>query len=320
MADDVTDVDAQETSPDPEALTEEELAVAEELGKGLDKIIDEENTAVDDPADEAAEGEDEEGSKDTDEPTEPELTGRQINAAKSYRIDEDAIKALGESAPSILDRLADANSDIGRRYSKLGRAEKSDPSKGSDEPGEFEPIKEFDPAEDEYLATAINPLVGIVNKLGERLGQVGTRADAAFARSEEEQMRRAEGQADGYFESVREDFPQFGDGPTGELGEHTPEHRARQELIEEAAALRKGYELVHDRKMSVRESLDRALNGIGMDAKVKAERARLRKGVNSRSRQITSRPTNRKGGDRLTPDQKAERSLGIKMKKLGLTD
>lgn len=207
---------------------------------------------------------------------------REVNAARKFGLDEEdlaVLTALGDRGRQLVERLVKADSDLGRRYSRIGRAERvlgrssspaSDGARGDDDwAGMARQLRQ--------LREQVAELVQDVQHT--RAGHQSEAAERCFAGLDPEV------------------YSEFGRGRSEDLEADSPELRKRQELLTKAAEIRRGYELVHGKPMDGDESLRQALSIVAADAQSQSEQRRLAHQLRRRSRQRISRPTQRRGGE-----------------------
>ena len=215
---------------------------------------------------------------------------RELEAARKFGLDDQdvaALVALGDSGRQLVGRLVKVDSDLGRRYSRIGRAERAQ-GRDSSPAGDGAAVvgRPADRGDDEWAGMAQQlqrlreQVAELVQDLQQnRTGQQSEAAERFFAALDPEV------------------YTEFGSGKSEELSADSPELRRRQELLTKAAEIRRGYELVHGEPLDTDESLRQALPIVAAEAQSQSEQRRLSRQLQRRSRQRISRPTQRRGGE-----------------------
>jgi len=254
------------------------------------------------------------------------LTARHREAARHFGLSEDDVEALGERAPAVLERLARIRSDIGRRYSQIGRAEQKARARGRDDgappaadagPGSL--AEPFDVEAHGPAAPALNRLVGTVNALARGLRSVRDGVDELRQRQQGEARRRQDAAADAFFAELRRDYPEFDLGPAEPAGDASPAARARRELLEKAAEIREGRRLACGEEMDFEQSLREALAVVRPEAIRSAERRRISESLRHRGRSLISRPAQRRADRPYDSDEdRAAQEIASRARQLGV--
>lgn len=268
-----------------------------------------------------------------EEPGDSSFTARQVGAARRFGFAEEdlvVIEALGPAGKALLERLVKADSDIGRRYSRLGRAEQDHAGEqpGREEsqtnaamsvtggPADGEPAvmpagddeqgdgaaesAQGSGAEPSALAEELTQLRGQVAELAQAAQQAVAERDAASEAERTSAERFVTSGVERFFAQLDAvTYGQFGRGPSEALSPDSAERRSRQELLAKADEIRRGHEGVHASPMDVEESLRQALAIVDPDAPARRQREQLARQVRLRSAQILARPSQRRGADAL---------------------
>lgn len=248
------------------------------------------------------------------EPAAAGLTERQLHAAEKFGFSPEDLAALGDRAAAFAERLVKLDSELGRRYGKLGQLAKqlkarqggqADPADEADAPGAFDPAGATDTPEPHRPAetTANNGLADRVEALQQQLAEL-----AASQRQAQRQQNRQT--AERFFAALdAELYPQFGEGLTDDLPDDSDALQQRRRLLAKAGEIRGGYELVHGQKMDPSEALKQALAVVAPEGPVAAERKRIAESVRlARGRQV-ARPSGHRRGELADPAQRTAEVL-----------
>jgi len=277
-------------------IPESDATPAQEAASETEKVKPEDEKAKADEADskvaESAKAEE----TDEDKPGTPTLTASQRETAKQLGYTADELAGMTEADAKALDlagqRLRTKMSEIGDRLaeSEAEAAPKGEGGKtgASDAPPEIE-FTDADLAEDANILGKLNQLVAQNKQLASELAEVKT------DRQDEREVQ-IERNVDSFFQELGEEFEQFGKGPLADLEEDSAECKARVEVMNKAAALRKGYAAVGE-SMTLNQSLKEALAIVAHDQIRASERKKLTKELDKRSQQRISQP----GGQQRAP-------------------
>ena len=293
MAEEQTETTVAEGDSTDQATFDDKLAaagfdVADDEGRAADGDDGGDSSDVEDDGRESADAQ-----TTDDEATEPTFTTKELNAAQRAGFDEDFLTALGDRARPLVENLVKSQSDIGRRYAKIGQAERN-ARKREEETGKESADEErkplFDPAEyegDEY-ATAFNTMDGRVHQLEGQLAQ--------FSQDKQEQDdMRAMKDADAWLGQLEgKGFEELGDGPTMSLDPDSPEYEARAKLYGKADQLQVGFRAAEGEDMAQEEALAQAFAILYPGAQTEAKRDKKQEAIDRRKKQKTARPTGRK--------------------------
>jgi len=258
------------------------------------------------------------------------FTPRQVGAARKFGLAADnlaALAELGDKGRSLLDRLVKADSELGRRYSRLGRAEQAAPGAASQKAGADDP--EASCVSTGSASRHPRPTAGASSLPGpcpsdeppvpqgeaaeqaaemERLrGQVSQLTRAA----EESQAAREQAEAERFFARLDpEVYDGFGRGPSQALPEGSPSRQRRQELLGKAAEIRRGRQALRSEELGVEESLAQALAILAPGAAARAQRRELARQVRLRQAGFLARPAQQRGPGALeSPADRTARVL-----------
>jgi len=350
---------AGESTLDADGLTAAERRAADRIAHRYDQLVSGSDGQDDSSADDGDQGaaaggadSDETGAVGDDEASErshdstveagpgPQLSARQRDAARHFGLDDDDVAALGPRSIEVLDRLAKVRSDIGRRYSQIGRAEhNARVARGADgeeaglpddggavetgaaaDPGGPTPLEaRFDPDVDGPAADRLNRLVETVNGLVRTLGPVSQGVAELRQRQQRDNQRKAEAMAEAFFREASADHPHLGRGATSLLDADSPEARIRGALLEKASEIREGRRIAGGEDMDLHQSLREALAIVSPDSIRSAERRRISQGLRHRSRSIISRPTQRHTGRAFASDEdRAADEIATRARQLGV--
>jgi len=294
-----------------EASAEADEGAEQKAGDAIQAKLDEINSALkkeeggDAGADAGADAKGDDADKATEPPgDETQLTARQQNAARRYGLGDEDLAALGDKAGAVLDKLAAAHSDIGRRYSEIGRAQRQAPPEKKPEGKD----QGADPGE-----ALFDPDVW---------GDEGSKANKAFAALRQEfaslrefvdeyRTEQRGREADEFFAGLPKGmYPELGLGRISDVGEDSPEAEARAEIIEQAVLQQAGHEAVRGKALPFKDALKEALAVKYPDAPAKAARQAAADAKKRRSEQSTARPGSPRGTERkLTPEEKAAKAI-----------
>ena len=298
----------RQTGPVVEDVSDERLAVsvAEEPG---DAGSDRDDSQPEDGNDTVFEDGDAAGQAGTDADDAPEDSGatsgvggepaytdRELNAAKRFGFDPENLDALGEQGKQLAERLAKIDSEIGRRYSKIGQTERvlreRESASGTerDDAEQSEPSPEEPPRSGQQFEhdDRLDAMAQEVERLRGHVGSLVPDRESA-------DRRRAEAATDRFFAELDpEVYPQFGRGRWADLPEDSDQFQRRAEVATKAGEILRGYELVHGEPMEVAEALGQALAILAPEARVAADRRKLSDDLRQRARQRIARPTQRR--------------------------
>jgi len=273
---------------------------------------DDKDESQDGAAPEEGDTPDEVESESTADSTESTWTTQEVNAAKQFGMSEDDLNALGEKGKDFAARLVKTSSDIGRRYSELGRGEKAArtvPEATPPEPPKklehtFDP--EVYPAKDaEFLGSLVNE----VNVMREMMAGFQKSSQAA-------QLAESERTADAFFASLdAKAYPQFGEGRGTGLDRNGPEMMARNKVWDTANEIALGRQLASGTPMDFEEALQRALLIEAPDAQVETAR---RNAEDRRKHQVPRPNKNRSTRTAPTGDEKAMDAMAKEQQRLGV--
>ena len=217
----------------------------------------------------------------------PQLTSRLKNVAAEYGIDDDAIMAMGDTAEAALKKLADANTELSRRQTAVGKrlaeldaeddgggvdeqGTSGDGASGSDDESDDDDgdDKDADDGETDDAtdddATAFGDL-DIYSDPQDIAKAVAARADSRVAELQE-QVVELEGMVTGLVQEMKDrraktelahfwlgldpsDHEQYGVGPTEDLPEGGPEQSERAAVLAKAKLLRRGHAFAEQKEL-----------------------------------------------------------------------
>jgi len=128
MSDEVQDETTEEATG--EATTPAQQAAMDALDAKCAKVWGEKAEAEPKPTEDGESNED----------AQPTLTDKQIDAAKRMGLSADDLAALGDKAQVVADKLVKAQSEIGRRFSELGREKAKEESTKNEDPPKAEEL------------------------------------------------------------------------------------------------------------------------------------------------------------------------------------
>jgi len=223
-------------------------------------------------------------------------TDRELNAARRFGISPEDLDALGDGGKELAERLAKTDSEIGRRYSKIGQAERDlrrRESADDAEPGDARP--DGPPSDDSAGASAPVAQDDRIGAMAQEMARLREQVSSLAAERQSGDRQKVEAATDRFFAELDgEIYPQFGAGPWAKLPEDSNEFGQRRELVTKAGEILRGYELVHGQAMDVAEALDQALSIVAPEARVAADRRKLSADLRRRARQRIARPTQRR--------------------------
>ena len=259
------------------------------------------------------------------------FTPRQVGAAEKFGFSEEdlvVLEALGQTGRGLLERLVKADSEIGRRYSRLGRAEQSSegiPDRGplglpsrpaGVTPAATSATEDASTSQGDVAPTPAPEAASLAEEVERLRGQVlqlEKEAKESQAARDQAAASRERGEAERFFAQLdAQEYPQFGrgDSPPADLKEGSSQGQAREELLVKAAEIRRGHALLHGREMDVEESLREALSVVAPGAAAEAARRRLARQLRLRSAGLICRPAQRRGGAELeSPADRTARAL-----------
>lgn len=273
-------------SEEEEGLTPDQQAEEEAVGTEADQET--EQTEETEP-----QAEDEESTEDSSEPT---YTPAELSAAQRFGVPED------ELTPGLAEKLAKAQSDIGRRYSQLGRKEQEARTAPAKPP---EPA--FEKFEHKFDPEVYGDDVDIFTKMMNRINEMSEQMTGFQKTSETAQLAESERVADSFFERLdSKTYPEFGEGRGAELDHGGPAMEARNRVWEKANQLSLGCELASGTPMDFEDALQQALCIEAPNAKVETARRDAR---NSRKRGVTRPNKSRTSRTQLSADEKFDAAL-----------
>lgn len=288
-----TDLPVAEDEVAPVAAEEAARALADTAAPALE---DEAGPAPEDA--EPVDGQTESEADDlADPPVEPVYSDRELNAAKRFGFDPEALDALGDQGKALAERLAKIQTDIGRRYSRIGQTERLLRDQQIDpDPSDDESVEESEhPDAASPAATGRPEQGGPLGALGQEVASLREQIDSLAADRWRRQWHEAQAQTDRFFAGLDSDvYPQFGLVPWAQLPDDSGEFQRRAELVTKAGEILRGHELVHGRPMDVADALEQALAIVAPEAKVAADRRKLSDDLRRRARQRIARPTQRR--------------------------
>ena len=253
-----------------------------------------------------------EEAESTDDSSEPTWTPQEISAAKRFGLSEEDYQALGEKGKDFAARLAKTQSDIGRRYSELGRAESA--ARDAPEVKSEPTIEKFEHtfSEDIYgpeEAAALTQLATSFNRMQAMMEGVHKSSKAAEAAETE----RA---ADAFFVSLdTKTYPEFGEGRGAELDRDGSELEARNRVFDKAVQLSLGHERATGIPMDFEDALQQALLIEAPNAQVETARRNAR----DRRKHAVPRPDKNRSTRRpMSSDEKTMAALSKKEAELGV--
>jgi len=248
--------------------------------------------------------------------SEPPYTDRELNAARRFGVTADDLLALGAKGGELARRLAKAHSDIGRRYSRIGRTERmlreAAPANPQDA-ADGGPATEGAPSAAPAGPAPTPPRFDSDDRLhamARELSSLREQVDAVAAEARSAEQCRERAITDRFFSGLDlEVYPQFGAKRGADLPKDSPEYRRRAEVVTKANEIRRGYELVHGETMDLSEAMEEAVAIVAPDAKVAADRKRLSENLRRRARQRIARPTHRRSDRQY--ESPAERTIEV---------
>lgn len=252
MADEAQ-ADSQDAGNDSEVSVEEKQAQQE-----IAKALEGETEVSPERTDDSKKGE------EVDGPEAPKLTKKQESAVKAIGWTAKEVLAMGDKGIAFANRMVKQRDDLSRHAGKADHLQKQF-DKLQAELAKVKPESKADPkvgeiSEDDDLEERSRDKINEnFRTLQKQLDE--TREELAALKSggsEEEVDSRGERDRDEYFESLKGDWPQFGEGPLSELVEGSPEVLARDELLEEAIDKMKKADK-QGRSLSFEDACDSAL-------------------------------------------------------------
>lgn len=297
MAEETTN-EAAETEVQEQSTEEQATETAEQrVSDVLSRVKSDAEDAVDDQADgdEADVADEDDGEATESDSDAPTLTRRQLNAAKKFGLSEEDAEGL---PAAVRDKLVKMDSDLGRRYSELGRAKESKPedSTGDDDSSFDIELPDYDFSNDDGVfdekeAAALNQLKAgvamIADQLKSVLGSVGGLDEFRESIESERYVQKA----DRFFDTVDGLDDVFGEGSLSDLGDG-PEAEARLALIEEAGYIMRGAEAV-GRPMSFDEAHQQALYKLHGDRLLEQASENGKKAIAAKARKRRATAANR---------------------------
>lgn len=241
---------------------------------------------------------------------EPVFTDRHINAARRFGLEAADLEALGERGPAFAERLAKAHSDIGRRYSEIGRAERLRASVGTGNAlgpvggGELPVAGNTD-----YGSSSTSPQPATDNPqaasdatpeaaLRREFKQLRQYVSALAGELEEENKRRRSTAGEQFFAGLDAgSYPQFGVRVGGAGAGDGEPARNREELLTKADEILRGYQIVHGEPMDYDQALRQALAIVAGPAQLAAAKRQLAQDIQRRHDMRLPRPS-QQGGQR----------------------
>jgi hypothetical protein len=255
-------------------------------------------------------------------PGAPAFNPRQVGAARRFGfLEEDLVvlEALGRTGRELLERLAKADSDLGRRYSRLGRAEQGTAvrSEGS-LPVRVSPALADAPTSRRDVAPT-PPMAPVppaasgpdtAPDLAEELARLRGQVSQLLRETQEGQAARESADAERFFTRLDpQTYPEVAGGPTEKLAAGSPQRQIREALLVKALEIRSGRQAVSGKPMEVEESLREALTVLAPGAAAQAERKRLARQLRLREAGLIARPTQRGGAALESPADRTARAL-----------
>lgn len=259
----------------------------------------------------------EEGAEST--PDAPKLTKKQEEAVLVVGLTVEKVLAMGDAGIALANRLVKQRSDLSKHASAAGQLRKdmaaltaeAEKNKAPDVKAE---VAEFG-EEDDDLGDSTRDKISSNFKAqqaqidAQREEIAGLKELIASGKGSEEVLdSRGERERDEYFESLGDDWPQFGKGPMSELVDDSPEVLARDELLAEATdkmtkATKQG------RSLSLEDACDSALASLYTEEYKHAAVLRARKKAKTKQGGSPRSPTGRQSPDKgkdLTEEARLE--------------
>ena len=269
-------------------------------------------------------------SKESTQSEEQVLDKKLLETAKYYSLDP---KKLGENATEVLTKLSKARSEIGKKFSELGRLKVDKPSEETQDTNEKVSEKvsdvvnklevEFSEGDFGEYAPKMNEMVKVMNSLIERYEPLRNKLDKfdeveKYVSTQNEQ--ELESKTDAWFKDNSKDYPELGSSQTAKLKEDSSEYANRMLIIEKATAIRHGYAAT-GKDITPEEAMKEALLIVSSDWKENKIKNKVRSQLRTKSGQFISRAAPRNSVTSLATDEKRRlQGVAQKMKEIGMTD
>ena len=282
---------------------------------------------TEDAAEKEGEGEGKEGAAPKSGPTLPDAYRRSL---KAYGWEDEEIdrnfEALGDSFLKTAERIHANRNDELAKWAEAGRKAREDQS-GQQPPeskdkgwqGEQEAAKqaaaglsEIKPVDADELKkeygedTLIDAIVGPVNATIKAVNNLIPKLKESAQVADQTQTDQVKREVDGFFgDKALEPYREvYGDDTKG-LSSEQIQHR--NQVLDTAYNLMVGANVLHGRKLSIREALDQAHSVVAAPHAEKAAKNQVAKQAKQRNRAISQKPRRRgKGGDGGEPQSRDE--------------
>jgi hypothetical protein len=232
-------------------------------------------------------------------PASPALDARQVGVARRFGLAEEdlvVLEALGRTGRGFLERLAKADSDLSRRYSRLGRVEQAAGGAGTVVAARTRQTT----APTAVAPTTTAPAPEVAPEVAEELARLRGQVSQLLRQTQESQAARESADAERFFGQLDPQvYPDIAGGSTEKLPADAPQRKGRAALLVKAREIRSGHQAVGGGTMEVEESLGQALAVVAPGAAAGAERKRLARQLRLREAGFIARPTQRGNGAAL---------------------
>ena len=324
----MSDGDASKTGKDSEATTDTADALEKKLQqvRGQRPMEDDadkepEGRAADDKAGEDGKAKDTD-AKATGDDGAPTFTDRELRAAKQFGFDAEDLAVLpADKAAALKEKFIKAQSDLGRRYSKIGRAmaelheqpvsravdsgKPADAAGGGDKPV-------F--SADDYGEDGAK----LLNAYDARLVKLEAQWTAQQVELARADRARSVREVDGMFAKLDPEMYPVGKGSGADLDSLSDEFDNRMKVLGELEIIQAGYRQVNGEDMPLAEAMEQALLICFPEAHTNKARKGLEGKIQQRRSQQTARATGKAGSPSYKDaDEAAMAAVADKDRELG---